>query len=229
MASLRTAEWADNPEYEGIGLFSRRVWGIMEGAMQPFAPPLTKADLRRSIREQLRGVEAGELAAWSARLVAWLKSAEGCWAGGGTVALFGGLRNEPDLLTGFTPWLRERGWRTVLFAVVGVELVPHEVRTVAEMKRGPLGVWEPVQTAAVPLHELTLILVPGLAFAASDGARLGRGGGYYDRLLARPEVRARRIGVAFEVQVLTTVPREEHDACVPELVTERGWRRICLT
>ena len=64
------------------------------------------------------------------------------------------------------------------------------------------------------------MLVPGLAFAR-DGARLGRGGGFYDRLLAGPQLRARRVGVCFEVQIVEAMPLEEHDQRVDEVLTER--------
>lgn len=73
----------------------------------------------------------------------------------------------------------------------------------------------------VPLEELDLLLVPGLAFSAA-GARLGRGGGYYDRLLADPRLRCPRIGVCFADQVLEDLPLEAHDQPVDGLVTDLG-------
>lgn len=191
-------------------------------------PTLTKQELRRSIREQMRAVSPAELATWSRVLVNALQSRGELWQSAGTVALFGGLRNEPDLISDFAPWLRERGWRTVLFAMQGVELHPYAVHGPHDLKRGPLGVWEPVENPAnaVPIAELTLILVPGLAFADHDGTRLGRGGGYFDRLLSRPEVTAQRLGICFEAQILPGVPHEAHDARVPSLLTERQWRQF---
>jgi 5-formyltetrahydrofolate cyclo-ligase len=65
-------------------------------------------------------------------------------------------------------------------------------------------------------------LVPGVAFDAR-GARLGYGGGYYDRLLAgctrsRPSL----VAAAFELQVVDEVPLEEHDVRVDLIVTEGG-------
>lgn len=143
------------------------------------------------------------------------------WQNPGSVALFGGLRSEPDLVTSFMPWLQAQGWRTVFFAVDQVHLIPMEVRTSEDLKRGAMGVWEPSGGREVSLETLDLILVPALAFDMRDGARLGRGGGYYDRLLSRPETaQARRIGIAFHVQMLPEVPCEAHDIHVPEIITE---------
>jgi 5-formyltetrahydrofolate cyclo-ligase len=181
----------------------------------------TKAGVRRSMRALLRAVRESTLAAWTAQLVTRLQARSELWDKPGTVAIFGGLRSEPDFVSTFLPWLRERGWRVVMFTVSGTELQPVEVRDEHDLKRGPLGVWEPVGSEVLPLESLDVILVPGLAFAQSIGARLGRGGGFYDRLLSRPEVRAQLIGIAFQMQLLPNIPSEEHDICVPDIVTER--------
>ncbi|MEQ1750417.1 MAG: 5-formyltetrahydrofolate cyclo-ligase [Prosthecobacter sp.] len=182
----------------------------------------TKAGVRRSMRALLRAVPESTLAAWSAQLVTRLQAWTEFWEKPGTAAIFGGLRSEPDLVSAFLPWLRERGWRVVFFTVSGTELLPVEVRDEHDLKRGPLGVWEPVGSEVLPLAALDVILVPGLAFAQSNGVRLGRGGGFYDRLLSRPEViRARRIGIAFQMQLLPDIPCEEHDVRVNDIVTER--------
>lgn len=83
---------------------------------------------------------------------------------------------------------------------------------------GPLGALEPPPAApGVPLDAIDAILVPCVAIAA-DGARLGRGGGYYDATL--PALRALRIGLAFEVQLVPALPREPHDAPLDAAVTE---------
>ena len=75
---------------------------------------------------------------------------------------------------------------------------------------------------AVDFALVDLILVPGLAFTR-DGARLGRGGGYYDRLLANIPARTHRIGVCFAAQILATLPTEPHDQRVERVITESGF------
>lgn len=180
----------------------------------------TKDAVRRDIRARLKAAPDSTLRRWSDLLVERLKARADLWEKPGIVALFGGLRNEPDLVTDFMPWLHQRGWRTVFFAVEGTQLIPIEVKSADDLQRGPLGVWEPVPGTPLKLSDLDLILVPGLAFAARDGARLGRGGGYYDRLLGNPDVRARLVAVAFHIQLLPDIPCESHDICVPDLVTE---------
>lgn len=64
-----------------------------------------------------------------------------------------------------------------------------------------------------------LVVVPGVAFT-ERGDRLGRGGGWYDRLLPQLRDDCATVGVAFDVQVLPELPVEPHDARVDVVVTE---------
>jgi 5-formyltetrahydrofolate cyclo-ligase len=73
-----------------------------------------------------------------------------------------------------------------------------------EILSGQFGIREPIAGCiAVPLDDLDLILVPGVAFDAR-GRRLGRGHGYYDRLLER--FRGKKVGIAFDEQIVESVP-----------------------
>lgn len=87
---------------------------------------------------------------------------------------------------------------------------------------GPLGLREP------PLHsprhaiaDLDVFVVPGVAFTRG-GARLGRGGGYYDATLALRGPGAVCVGVSFECCLVDELPVEPHDVPMDLVVTERG-------
>jgi 5-formyltetrahydrofolate cyclo-ligase len=73
----------------------------------------------------------------------------------------------------------------------------------------------PVET--IDLDRLDVVLVPGVAFTTT-GHRLGRGGGYYDRLLGELPNRVRRVGVCHALQVVPTLPVEPHDAGIDDLI-----------
>lgn len=89
----------------------------------------------------------------------------------------------------------------------------------AQLVRGPLGAAEPPASAPeVEPRELGCVVMPGVAFS-EDGLRLGRGGGYYDATL-RGAPAVARIGLAFDVQIVPTLPREPHDAPMDAVVTE---------
>jgi 5-formyltetrahydrofolate cyclo-ligase len=70
-------------------------------------------------------------------------------------------------------------------------------------------------------HEIDLAVIPGVAFDR-HGARLGRGKGYYDRLLSLM-LNAYKIGICFPFQLLEHIPSEPHDVLMNEVVsgTER--------
>ncbi len=73
----------------------------------------------------------------------------------------------------------------------------------------------------VPADSVDLFLVPGLGFTPA-GQRLGRGGGYYDRLLPQRSSTCTTLGVCFSLQLVETLPVELHDAPMDAVITERG-------
>jgi 5-formyltetrahydrofolate cyclo-ligase len=90
---------------------------------------------------------------------------------------------------------------------------------------GHRGIPEPHATRAeVALASVDCVLVPGVAFDA-EGARLGYGGGYYDRLLPLLPAATPRIAGAFELQLVERVPAAPHDVGVDWIVTEHRTMR----
>jgi len=99
----------------------------------------------------------------------------------------------------------------------------------SDLVRGSMGIPEPGRhlTEVAPV-EVDWALVPGLAFD-DRGFRLGRGGGYYDRLLPtlRPDVP--RWALAYDCQGVTSLPTEPHDQPLDGIISpgrawHRGWR-----
>ena len=80
---------------------------------------------------------------------------------------------------------------------------------------GAYHIMEPTGASFTDLAQIDLALIPGLAFDA-QGHRLGRGKGYYDRLLPRL-VHARLQGICFPFQLLDNIPAEPHDIPVHEV------------
>lgn len=69
-----------------------------------------------------------------------------------------------------------------------------------------------------PLSSIDLCIIPGVVFDC-EGNRIGHGGGYYDRLLQR-KCHAHRMGLAYEFQIVKTIPAEPHDIKVEKIITE---------
>ncbi len=100
--------------------------------------------------------------------------------------------------------------------VVGdrVEVVPYKGYDM--MQKGAFNILEPSGLAISDLKQIDLVIVPGVAFT-SNGQRMGRGGGYYDRLLPLLE-QAVKIGVCYQCQVVDDLPIEKHDVKMDEIL-----------
>lgn len=95
----------------------------------------------------------------------------------------------------------------------------HIVDDAGELVSGMFGIREPAAHATrVGRWRIDAVLVPGVAFDERCW-RLGYGGGYYDRLLPTLKPSCIRIGIAYDEQVLDTIPAEEHDAQLDLVVT----------
>ncbi len=96
-----------------------------------------------------------------------------------------------------------------------------------ELEPGMMGILEPrldlrrPGDRAVRLEAPDLVVVPGVVFDR-HGGRIGQGGGYYDRLLARAPAGVAIVGIAFECQLVDAVPILTHDVRVHKIVTERA-------
>jgi 5-formyltetrahydrofolate cyclo-ligase len=179
--------------------------------------PTEKQMLRLHVANALRAINPAEHAEKSAALAAHLARRLG--SDPGLVLGFAPLRREPDWTSAIGP-----GWGVALPRVDGEGMIFHRVSTFAELTRGAHGTLEPAADAATRVSpaDAAAVLVPGVALDLA-GARLGRGGGFYDRLLAHPHFTARRIAVCFACQLVERVPVEPHDIEVDEIVTEDGW------
>lgn len=82
------------------------------------------------------------------------------------------------------------------------------------------GVRSPRNGRLILPASIDLIVLPALAFDP-QGHRLGRGGGYYDRFLTRLRPGIVTVGLAFDAQVIDSVPVDSRDASVDVLVTDR--------
>lgn len=100
------------------------------------------------------------------------------------------------------------------------EMVFIRINSIEELKVNKIGIPEPEfnKDNIIKSDINTLIIVPGLAFD-KEFYRIGYGGGYYDKYLNENECMA-AIGVCFEKQITSFVPREETDRRTDVIVTE---------
>ncbi|RKY43390.1 MAG: 5-formyltetrahydrofolate cyclo-ligase [Candidatus Omnitrophota bacterium] len=89
-----------------------------------------------------------------------------------------------------------------------------------ELTKGPFGILEPKSNFVrpVPLKMINLVIVPGIAFDKEDN-RLGRGTGYYDRFLSKISKDTCTIALAFDFQIVDSIPTFSHDIKVKEVIS----------
>lgn len=105
-------------------------------------------------------------------------------------------------------------------------MLPVEITTLTtHTTTGPAGLREPRSGQPIPVDFIDLVIVPGLAFG-TNGQRLGRGGGFYDRFLVQPKFHGISCGLAFEQQVADDLPLQPHDVILNLLVTDSTIRRF---
>lgn len=99
---------------------------------------------------------------------------------------------------------------------VNLDILPYDQ---SRLELGSFHIEEPTGDELADPDVLELIVTPGVAFDRK-GNRLGRGKGFYDRLLCT--TRATKIGVAYHFQMVDEVPAEPHDVPVDVVITDRA-------
>ena len=147
-----------------------------------------------------------------------------CWAAADTVLAFAAMPDEPDTAAMLRRALAD-GKRLLLPRVRSrTEMDWVEIPSLSLLQPGAYGIPEPPADlpAADPGGDAaTLALIPCLA-AGTDGVRLGRGGGYYDRFLA--QYKGERLLLCPAAALLADLPADGWDArfSPDEILTEKG-------
>jgi 5-formyltetrahydrofolate cyclo-ligase len=177
-----------------------------------------KALLRKQIRDALQKISPAARNALSAQIRDQLKE-QAIWKNAEAVLFFAPLPDELDLW----PLLEDAlagGKIAALprFNPAGKNYVACRVQNVrSDIVTGQFGIREPAaRCAGIPLDRLDLILVPGVAFDW-HGHRLGRGKGFYDRLLAG--TRGVKCGITFDEQMVNDVPAGPSDVRMNFILT----------
>lgn len=115
----------------------------------------------------------------------------------------------------------QAGKRVILPKVISdTEMTLHTYASQTDMREGSYGIMEPCTPSIQPSlinREDTVAIVPGMAFDAA-GHRLGRGKGYYDRMMVQLPC-IYKIGVCYPFQLLPEVPSDSHDIVMDEILS----------
>ena len=130
-----------------------------------------------------------------------------------TVLLYHSLNDEVATHDFIEKWFRVK--QIILPVVKGDDLELRIYNGKEDMIKGAYEIWEPCGQTFIDYSKIDLALIPGVAFD-KEGNRLGRGKGYYDRLL--PKIDAFKIGICFPFQYLEHIPHEPFDIRMDEIV-----------
>ena len=100
------------------------------------------------------------------------------------------------------------------------------IRDLDNLEEDKYGILEPVSNyEVINKDEIDLVIMPGLAFD-NHGGRLGYGGGYYDKFLMDCSADKFKIALAYNFQVIESVPKEEHDILIDCIITEENEKYV---
>lgn len=179
---------------------------------------ISKQELRRHIREQKKHLLTSQRSSQSENICQLLFNHINK-SNARTVLLYSSLPDEVDICI-LTDKLKTSGIKVLMPVICGSDLELRVFDGENNMRREPsFGILEPQGSLFLDYLSIDVAIVPGMAFDMS-GNRLGRGKGYYDRLLSRLS-NAELIGVCFDFQLLPEIPTEEHDIKMDRVITNR--------
>lgn len=176
-----------------------------------------KRKMRRGMRAMLAMMSADQKIQQSCRIVRKLSELLQSDRDIKVIASFSALVSEPDLsrLLTLHP---ERKFLYPLCEPDG-KMDFYHIQNEAQLRKGMYGILEPdpTQCQRVDTSEIDCFLCPSFAYT-HDGERLGKGGGYYDRILPNRKRPSLAVGVVFSCQMVEDVPTEGHDCSVDRVV-----------
>ena len=173
-----------------------------------------KRTLRKVIRAEIVKLSDNEKLSLSAHIFSKLANSKEVEKAS-VIALFISLADEPQT-TAFIEQLLGKNKRIVVPRIEGEEMNFYDISE--GVSEGAFGVMEPIATTPIEPSKIDVMIVPGVAFTR-QGARLGRGKGFYDKYLSHKDFRAYTIGVCYPCQVVEGLPSEPHDQILNQIVS----------
>lgn len=177
---------------------------------------MNKKELRTLVRELKRSHSREELDALSAEVMS-LVLAHPAIESAQTILFYHSLPDEVCTHSAIDQ-LTAMGKQVVLPKVIDEENMElREYHSRADLAEGAFHIMEPTGPLFADYSKIQLAIIPGMGFDR-QGNRLGRGKGYYDRMLVQLD-HAYKIGVCFPFQLFDKIPTDIHDITMDEVLT----------
>lgn len=187
---------------------------------------LDKEKTRNIIRKRWSEYTPAQLKSMSSKIMNSIEKSEH-FHDATNVIMFYSLKDEPNTHSFIKKWCYKKN--IYLPIVEGDNMLIGKYVDEERLCKGAFGIMEPqiknsdtIQLSKkadfIPNQSKSLIIVPGVAFTL-DGARLGRGRGYYDRFFMQKGLKhIYKIGICFPYQILDALPFEKHDIFMDEVI-----------
>ena len=136
------------------------------------------------------------------------------------ILIYHSLPDELQTITFLKKWKGRKHFFLPRVNGVNLDLLPY---IESELERGAYDIEEPTGSNLANVEDIDLMIIPAVAFD-KRGNRLGRGKGFYDRLLATSK--STKIGVGYEFQLMDEIPCETHDVPMDFVITQYSYLKF---
>lgn len=183
---------------------------------------MKKEDIRRRVKAQKSLLDESEKKS-AASAVFDLLEKTAAFIMSDNILMYHSLPDELSTLDFIDKWHSRKRFFLPRVNGVNLDILPYDR---SSLRLGAFHIEEPQGEDVCSIDDIELIIVPGVAYDPK-GNRVGRGKGYYDRLLGG--TRAAKIGVAYDFQVVDEIDAEPHDVKVDIVISNRGVYRANKT
>lgn len=174
---------------------------------------MTKEDIRIRIKAQKSLLSDEERRQAASRVFAMLEQSA-AFLMADRILMYHSLPDELSTIEFIDKWHTKKHFFLPRVNGVNLEILPYEK---SALRLGSFYIEEPEGDDIQPIDSIELVIVPAVAYDRK-GNRVGRGKGYYDRLLA--DTRATKIGVGYDFQLVDDIDTESHDVIMDAIITE---------
>lgn len=176
---------------------------------------MKKEDIRISIKAQKTLLSESEKAE-AAQAAFDLLERHAAFKMAKNILLYHSLPDELSTLRFIDKWHHIKNFFLPRVNGLNLEILPYHRHS---LSLGSFHIEEPTGSDLADISDIEMIVVPAVAYDR-NGNRVGRGKGYYDRLLATSK--AVKVGVGYDFQIVDEIDAEPHDVKVDIIITNRG-------
>lgn len=176
---------------------------------------MKKEDIRIRIKTQKSILSAEEKLQAAAAAFALLEK-QAAFIMAEKILMYHSLPDELPTHSFIDKWSGKKSFFLPRVNGVNLDILPYDK---SKLRLGAFQIEEPQGDETARIEDIELVIVPGVAYDR-EGNRVGRGKGYYDRMLT--STKATKIGMAYDFQVVDSIDAEPHDVKVDLIITDKA-------